>query len=187
VIRPGHSKDNTSPLVNARRSSHGKAVKEEKSIPPSNWISVLRETLASAGSRLDEAREFLDIASRGRDPGIDLVQLAEKLYKARRIRERFFPVYLFVEPTWDLLLDLYVAHHRSRIVITSGACIAAGVPLTTGLRWIEKLDAAGVVERSPSPTDHLLVLISLTAQSLERMDELLREIALLFPFGRLAP
>ena len=127
------------------------------------------------------------MATRGRDPGIDLVQLAEKLYKARRVRERFFPAGFFVEPTWDLLLDLYIAHHRGRIVITSGACIAAGVPLTTGLRWIEKLDEAGIVRRSPSPRDHRLVLISLTGESLEKMHDLLREIALLFPFERLAP
>lgn len=127
------------------------------------------------------------MSSRSRDPGINLVQLAEKLYKARRVRERFFPVDLFVEPTWDLLLDLYIAHHRERIVITSGACIAAGVPLTTGLRWIEKLEEAGVIRRAPSPSDHRLVLISLTEESLEKMHNLLREIALLFPFERLAP
>lgn len=86
-----------------------------------------------------------------------------------------------------MLLDLYIAHHRDRIVITSGACIAAGVPLTTGLRWIEKLEEAGIIARSPSAADHRLVLISLTPESLEKMDQLLREIALLFPFERLAP
>jgi hypothetical protein len=160
-------------------------VKEEKFDHPSNWISGLRERLASVGSRLDEARELLDMASRRRDPGINLVQLAEKLYKARRLRERFFSVDFFAEPTWDLLLDLYIAHHRSRIVITSGASIAAGVPLTTGLRLIEKLEEAGVIARSSSPTDHRLVIISLTQGSLEKMNELLREIALLFPFERL--
>jgi hypothetical protein len=162
-------------------------VKEEKFDHTSSWLSGLREALASAASRLDEAREFLDMASSGHDPGINLVELAEKLYKARRIRERFFPAGLFAEPTWDLLLDLYIAHHRARIVITSGACIAANVPLTTGLRWLEKLEAAGVIRRSPSPADHRLVLISLTEQSLARMSDLLRQIASLFPFERLTP
>lgn len=127
------------------------------------------------------------MASSGRDPGINLVQLAEKLYKARRVRERFFPVDFFVEPSWDLLLDLYIAHHRARIVTTSGASLAAGVPLTTGLRWIEKLEEAAIIRRSPSPTDHRIVLVSLTEESLAKMHDLLRQIALLFPFDRLAP
>lgn len=162
-------------------------MKEEKFDHTSSWLSGLKEALASAGSRLEEAQEFLELASTGRDPGINLVMLAEKLYKARRVRERFFPADLFAEPTWDLLLDLYIAHHRGRIVTTSGASIAANVPLTTGLRWLEKMEEAGVIERSASPADQRLVLIALTADSRDRMSDLLRQIALLFPFERLTP
>lgn len=162
-------------------------MKKESVDLPKNWISALKEKLSAARDGLSEAQEFLEIASNRRDPGIDLTQLAERLYKGRRARERFFPADLFAEPAWDLLLDLYIARHRKRIVTTSGACIAAGVPMSTGLRWLEKLEAASVIARTPSPADHRLVLVSLTDETVDRMSDLLLQIALLFPFRRLAP
>jgi len=162
-------------------------MKREKTDLPKNWLSVLNEKLIQARDGLSEAQEFLEVASHSRDPGIDLIQLAERLYKTRRARERFFPSDLFAEPAWDLLLDLYIAHHRKRVVSTSGACIAAGVPQSTGLRWLEKLETASLIIRTPCPIDHRLVLITLTDESVDRMSDLLIQIALMFPFKRLAP
>lgn len=162
-------------------------MKEEKSGLPKNWISILKEKLSAARDGLSQAQEFLDFASTRRDPGIDLTQLAERLYKGRRARERFLPSGLFGEPCWDLLLDLYIARHRKRIVTTTGACIAACVPMSTGLRWLEKLEAASIVERSPCPRDHRLILVTLTDEGVDRMSDLLIQIALMFPFKRLVP
>ena len=162
-------------------------MKKEKAELPKNWISVLKEKLSAARDGLSEAQEFLEIASTRRDPGIDLTQLAERLYRGRRARERFLPSDLFGEPSWDLLLDLYIARHRNRIVTTSGACIGAGVPMSTGLRWLEKLEAASLIQRTPCPRDHRLILVTLTDEGVDRMSDLLIQIALMFPFKRLVP
>jgi PAS domain S-box-containing protein len=115
------------------------------------------------------------------------VQLARRLYKARRTRERFFPPDLFSEPGWDLLLDLYVAHHEARTVTTLSACIAANVPSSTGLRWVEKLEAMALIARSPCATDGRLALVELSADTIAQMTDLLIQIALLLPFEPAPP
>ena len=62
--------------------------------------------------------------------------LAREFYAGRRRRARYLSVDLFGEPTWDILLDLYVAAREGRRVPTTSACIGAHVPPTTALRWL---------------------------------------------------
>jgi hypothetical protein len=72
---------------------------------------------------------------------------AREFYNARRRRHKHLPADLFGEPTWDILLDLYVAGRENRRVPTTSACIGAHVPPTTALRWLRILEARGLVER----------------------------------------
>lgn len=160
-------------------------MKREKPELPGNWLSDLRQSLASARAQLDEADELLGKAERHRDPGISSVQMAKRLYRVRRVRDRHFAADLFADPAWDILLDLYVAHHEGRAVTTSSACLASSVAQTTGLRWVNNLAEAGLIERSPSLEDHRLQLVSLTDEAVDRMSDLLIQIAFQFPFKRL--
>ena len=81
------------------------------------------------------------------DVGDFWVQIAENMYAERRMRERFFPKGLFEEPAWDLLLDLYIAEHQNKKVLTTSACIGANAAPTTGLRYIDKLEKLDLVDR----------------------------------------
>ncbi len=99
----------------------------------------------------------------------ELLAFARGLERARQERVRFMPAQLFGEPGWSLLLDLFIAHHEGRLVNTSGACFGANLPQTTGLRWLEKLDAAGLIARRPHPQDTRFVLVELTASGVARM------------------
>ena len=93
----------------------------------------------------------------------DLLKFAEALYATRRRREAYFSNQsLFGEPAWDLLLDLFIAQSRSKRVSVSGACIAASVPATTGLRWISVLENEGLVERHHDPADARRAWLKLT-------------------------
>lgn len=103
----------------------------------------------------------------------ELVAFARRLERARQERLRFFPAELFGEPGWSLLLDLFVAHHEGRVVNTSGACFGANVAQTTGLRWLEKLDAAGLIARHSHPQDTRFVMITLSPDGLKRMTAVL--------------
>ncbi|WP_168452210.1 winged helix DNA-binding protein [Sphingopyxis microcysteis] len=115
-----------------------------------------------------------------RDVDIDtetLVLLAQQEYASRRSREHCFAANIFAEPAWDMLLDLFVQHHRGRPVSIHSLCIAAAVPATTALRWIGKLDDCGLVARERSARDNRVIHVALTARGLAAMERYLGERA----------
>ncbi|PKP91114.1 MAG: MarR family transcriptional regulator [Alphaproteobacteria bacterium HGW-Alphaproteobacteria-16] len=59
----------------------------------------------------------------------------------------------FGDPAWDMLLDLLASSYESRNVSIGSACIAAAVPQTTALRWVNRLVAAGALLRHSDPRD----------------------------------
>lgn len=99
-------------------------------------------------------------------------RVAQNLYDARRIRDRVFddPT-LFGEPAWDLLLDLLSAERLNKRVSISSACIAASVPQTTALRWINVLEDRGLVERVEDELDARRVFLHLTKRAHHLMKE----------------
>ena len=72
---------------------------------------------------------------------------------ARAARRQFFENDLFADPAWDILLELYAARCEQKRVSISSLCIAAAVPSTTALRWIDKLRNDNMVARIPDPLD----------------------------------
>ena len=99
---------------------------------------------------------------------------ARETYAIRRRRDRHLPGDLFGEPTWDILLDLYVATRENRPVPTTSACIGADVPPTTALRWLRILEARGLVEREEDGHDGRRTFVRLSAQGLAAMDDWLQ-------------
>jgi DNA-binding transcriptional ArsR family regulator len=99
--------------------------------------------------------------------------IARELYTMRRRRGRHLPDDLFGEPTWDILLDLYLAIGEGRRVPTTSACIGAHVPPTTALRWLRILEARGMVEREDDGRDGRRTFVRLTAAGLKSMDDFL--------------
>jgi hypothetical protein len=96
-------------------------------------------------------------------PGLDrYVAKAESLYIARRRRERFLAADLLGEPAWDILLDLFIAARRGRVVSTSSACVGANVPATTALRWLQVLHDRGLVDRFADKRDSRRTLVSIS-------------------------
>lgn len=120
---------------------------------------------AEFGDRSD--REDTDVAGR-------LAAIAQAEYTGRRRRNGLFRRSLFAEPAWDMLLDLYVQRHHGRQVSVHNLCVAAAVPQTTALRWIGKLEANLLIERSPCPHDNRVVHIALSAEALALMEDYLR-------------
>ena len=103
--------------------------------------------------------------------------LARMLYADRRQRERVFAGFdVFGEPGWDVLLDLYAAHSEARAVSVSSACIAAAVPPTTALRWIQMLTDKALLTREPDPFDRRRVNLRLAPETLRRMERYLEGV-----------
>ena len=83
------------------------------------------------------------------------------LITARRKRSRYLSEDLFADPAWDILLDLLHAELSQHRVAVSSLCIAANVPPTTGLRWINNMVSHGLLIRLPDTHDARRVFIEL--------------------------
>jgi DNA-binding MarR family transcriptional regulator len=94
----------------------------------------------------------------------DLRSFARTVHDFRSRRKEFFPMELFGEPAWDMLLDLYASEGEGRLVSATSASVASGAPITTGLRWIRHLEKHLLVERQPGARDRRYSIINLTPE-----------------------
>lgn len=103
---------------------------------------------------------------------------AAHISRARALRGRAFgaAAELFGDPAWDILLDLYAAHARGQLISISSATIAAAVPPTTALRYIEALQRHGLVERQPDPDDRRRWYLIPTGAAIAAMEAWFAEI-----------
>lgn len=81
------------------------------------------------------------------------------------------------DPRYEMLLELYVAHHEGRAVSVSDLALAAGIPPTTGLRKLEKLEADGLVYRLPDRFDRRRSWVKPAPKVLNDFDQLLDELS----------
>ena len=91
-----------------------------------------------------------------------LLAMIRQIIKSRQQREQYLDATLFADPAWDILLDLTAARLDGQTVPVSSACIAAQVPMSTGLRWVRQLVEAGLIRRWTDPSDRRRDLVELT-------------------------
>jgi len=106
------------------------------------------------------------------NPAAPFAPTAEFLYaliEARRSRSLFIPASLLADPGWDILLELLLAEITQRRVSISDACIAANVPATTGLRWLNNLLKEGLISRRDDPYDSRRSFVALTQEASEKL------------------
>lgn len=103
-------------------------------------------------------------------------RFVRQVIAARAARRRHFDADLFADPAWDILLELYALSCEQQRTSVSKLCISAGVPATTALRWIEKLDADGLVTRQDDPLDGRRVWVALSDKGTTAMKGYLFEL-----------
>lgn len=103
------------------------------------------------------------------EPPSDLMEArviasAKSIYRRRRARAKYFPelTNMFGEAGWDVLLDLFIADMEGRRVSVSSSCIAADVPPTTALRWIDVLEDRATILREPDLEDRRRTYLTLS-------------------------
>lgn len=96
-------------------------------------------------------------------------RVAQAAIAARARRQKFFKASLFSDPAWDILLELFAAEAEGRRVAISTAGLAANVPLTTAIRWINALQEEGLVSRQNDPLDARRSFLTLTDLGLRSM------------------
>ncbi|GHC94992.1 winged helix DNA-binding protein [Novosphingobium pokkalii] len=111
------------------------------------------------------------------DVEAEAFRVAKALYTLRRRRDAATPVKgLFGEPAWDILLDLFIAYKRGTELQVSSVCLEAGVPSTTILRWIARLEREGLLYRQADTGDSRRRYVRLTQDGLTMMRNILGAI-----------
>lgn len=107
--------------------------------------------------RLRHVEEYIDAARR---------EIARRAARAKALDPDYF-----VEPAWNILLDLYVgSFDRRGATPTNSVLVASQAAATTGLRYIILLEGAGEVERLPCPKDGRVTLVVLTCVGRARIE-----------------
>lgn len=133
------------------------------------WIAISHDRSVSCevASRAEQVHRP-DVRSMA-----NMVKMAEDELRRRKMRARFLPAELFGEGAWSVLLDLFVSEQHGRKVSTTSACIAADVPGTTALRWLDVLESKGLIKRTSAERDKRVRYVSLTVEARRALCELL--------------
>lgn len=136
----------------------------------SDEVSRIATTLAKlAIGPGAEGSKRSDAPANNRPASSVSVETVRQVIQARRIRAQYFGEALFADPAWDMLLDLFHSELAQLRVSVSSLCIAAAVPATTALRWINTMKDAGLLERRPDRHDGRRVFIELSPTASEAM------------------
>lgn len=104
-----------------------------------------------------------------------VIDEVRRIVSGRRARGNFLPREIFGEPAWDILLDLFIASHEEKRISVSSACIASGVPATTALRWLGRMEKIGLIERVNDRDDRRRVYVAITSNGRRAIDHWLRD------------
>lgn len=103
-------------------------------------------------------------------------KFVRRLIAARMARRQFFGGDLFSDPAWEILLELYALRCEQRRTSVSKLCIAAGVPTTTALRWIAKLESERLARREADPLDARRVWVEISDEGFATMQSYLQAL-----------
>lgn len=91
--------------------------------------------------------------------------LARQYLRMRRLRTHMIGANCFADPSWDMLLDLFVQETQGTKVSVSSACLASGVATTTALGHLLKLEERGLLVRAADPHDRRRTYVELSASA----------------------
>ncbi len=133
---------------------------------------------AGAGGDTGAAFSFAEHARKAKAPDLPDPRAVRRVIAAREARARFFNADLFSDPAWDMLLDLTAAHAENARVSVTSLCIAARVPATTALRWVNQMVDCGIFERVADDLDRRRAFIRLSNGSVDAMSRYFAEVEL---------
>lgn len=76
---------------------------------------------------------------------------------------------LFGEPAWEILLDVFVHECEGKPLAITSTCATAGIPMSSGLRLIQKLCDANILRRMPDLFDGRRCFVLLQPAAFDRM------------------
>lgn len=102
----------------------------------------------------DRSRELHEVPDASSDNRSLALANARKTVRRRILRKQLLGTEeLFGEPAWDMLIDLFIHECEDRPVSTSSLSIASGLPMSTALRLLQRLDDQAFLTREADPND----------------------------------
>lgn len=124
---------------------------------------------------VDHIERAVVAAPKSGRPGLrTLGAFADRLRKIRIARNEQLGLPVFRDPSWDMLLDLFVAHAERRDVSVRQLCARSGAPQTTALRHMERLRRHGFIAQEPDGTDRRRAFVRLAPDMAPRLEAVLR-------------
>lgn len=82
----------------------------------------------------------------------------------------------FDDPSWNILLELFIAQEEHDTVWIGNVCLASGAPPTTALRYLRMLEQKGAVLRQPDKSDARRTVVRLAPAFADRMHDLIDDM-----------
>lgn len=93
-----------------------------------------------------------------------------KLHRTMRAEGRWcFRDGIFFDPGIEIMLQLFIAYEEQQAMAVGDVTTAGGIPQTTGLRWVVRLEALGYVVRRQDPSDKRRIFVALSEDGHTRM------------------
>ncbi|MDP5104393.1 MAG: MarR family transcriptional regulator [Erythrobacter sp.] len=127
-------------------------------------------------SQVKSTYHWITKAGRIERHALELAKVAVQARLGASRRTRHLSAEFLGEPAWEMLLELFIQFAGGAKVSTKSLCAASGLSDTTALRLIDRLDSAGLVERSQSPVDKRVTLVALTRQGVQSVGSILIEM-----------
>lgn len=106
---------------------------------------------------------------------LELARRAKVILRFRLERTKTIAPSLLGEPAWEMLLELFCQFSGGAAISSKSLSIASGAAPTTALRQIDKLEAEGLIKRSPSLVDGRVTLIELTKDGVLAVGRILEQ------------
>jgi hypothetical protein len=154
---------------------HNQVPPNEHALAPTQYSAIARQlrSLADAYDLLDSPTA--DPSADRDQPGCDKSALISARIRgylaARRRRDLLLGPGWFSDPVWDMLLDLLASQHEGCVISIGSACIAASVPTSTALRWLQRLVEVGAIVRIEDEIDHRRVNVVLAPDLTVRLEQ----------------
>jgi DNA-binding MarR family transcriptional regulator len=104
-----------------------------------------------------------------------LVAMARMIGELRHRRHKVLAPELFAEPGWEMLLGLFRAHAAGLRVTVSNLCRMSKGPLTSAVRWVDRLEALDLIVRRKSMHDARVFFVELTPEAHAQIRDYLME------------
>ncbi len=140
-------------------------------------LGIAASISANCDCKASEAITFIEhaVSSRTTAPPRrkTVGEFAGRLLQLRGRRNRMLGAELMRDPAWDIMLGLIAADEQQRETCTTVLCHDAGLPTTTALRHLDRMEAADLIERRTHADDHRQTLVSMTPRRADEMREMI--------------